>query len=346
MLATPAMRWNGEDQANAFAAAGPVPLPLGAAGPFDRPAWFDRLAAMHFPGQARVDAQGAAAGCGAWLPLVVHRPGQLISLANWYSFVHRPQFVGGRAPDAQAMALTDLFAGLRARAARLSLYPVPEVDGSHALVCRALRAAGWWVDAHPGGDSHWLDLDGLDHASWWEGRPGALRSTVARKGKKGLVAIDIVTRCDPDIWAAYEAIYAASWKPEEGNPTLLRAFAEDEGRAGRIRLGLATIDGAPVAAQFWTVENGCAFIHKLAHVEDSVKASPGTLLTAALFRHVIASDRVRRVDFGTGNDRYKPDWMNRHSKLWRIEAFNPSRPAAWPRALNAMLTRWRNQKGK
>src|SRR3546814_3832573 len=70
-------------------------------------------------------------------------------------------------------------------------------------------------------------------------------------------------------------------------------------------------------------------------VEDSLKASPGTLLSAALFRHVIAVDRVARVDFGTGNDAYKRDWMNRHGPLWHIEAFNPSRIAAWGPAFKA-----------
>ena len=128
---------------------------------------------------------------------------------------------------------------------------------------------------------------------------------------------------------------AASWKPDEGHPALLRAFAEAEGARGHLRMGIARIDGIPVAAQYWTVEDGTAFIHKLAHVEDSLKASPGTLLSAALFRHVIDIDKVKRVDFGTGNDGYKRDWMNRHDPLWRIEAFNPSRPAAWGPTLKA-----------
>src|SRR3546814_14885567 len=98
---------------------------------------------------------------------------------------------------------------------------------------------------------------------------------------------------------------AASWKPEEGHPALLRAFAEAEGAGGRLRMGIARIEGVPVAAQYWTVEDGTAFIHKLAHVEDSLKASPGTLLSAALFRHVIEIDGVKRVDFGPGNNAYK-----------------------------------------
>jgi Acetyltransferase (GNAT) domain len=331
------MRWNGEDHANAIAPAGPTALSPDSAGPFDRALWFDRLAAMHWAGTPRRDAHGSAAGSDVWLPLVAPAPGARVSLANWYSFAFRPQFSGSTDPAAQAMALTDLFGTLRQSAAQLDLFPVPEVDGSSAMLRNALLAAGWWVTAQPEGHSHWLDLAGLSHDQWWADRPGALRSTVARKGKKGIVDICIVAHCDPEIWAAYERIYAASWKPGEGNPALLRAFAGDEGQAGRIRLGLASIDGVPVAAQFWTVENGCAFIHKLAHVEDSVKASPGTLLTAALFRHVIDIDGVRRVDFGTGNDPYKRDWMNRHNRLWRIRAFNPSRPTVWPAAVAAMI---------
>lgn len=338
------MRWNGEDQANDVAAAGPVALPLGVAGPFDRSDWFDLVAAQHWGHARRADAYGQSAGCSAWLPLIEARAGHKTSLSNWYSFSHRPLFSGSRDPDAQRLALTDLLAGLRSSTACISLYPVPENDGSSALLCRALRDAGWWFVDNPAGDNHWLDIPASDHDHWWTERPGALRNTVARKSKKGLVRIDIATRFDPDYWAAYETIYAASWKPEEGNPGLLRAFAKAEGAAGRIRLGVAWIDGQPVAAQFWTVENGCAYIHKLAHVEDSVKASPGTLLTAALFRHVISTDGVQRVDFGTGNDPYKRDWMNRHNRLWRIEAFNPSRLGAWPAAITTLLRHWRAQR--
>lgn len=335
------MGWNGEDQANATAGAAAVALPIGAAGPFDRAEWFDRLAAMHFNALPRHDAFGSAGGATAWLPLVAPQPRARASLANWYSFVHRPLFGGARDTDAQAAALTDLCAGLRRDAARLTLYPVPEHDGSFAMMRRALQDAGWWTSAHPAGDSHWLDLHGMDYDSWWQSRPGELRNTLARKAKKGLVEIVVRDRFEPELWADYQHIYAASWKPVEGNSTLLQAFAESEGMAGRLRMGLARIAGAPVAAQLWTVENGGAYIHKLAHVEDSLRASPGTLLTAAMFRHVISIDHVRRIDFGTGDDRYKRDWMNRHNKLWQIDAFNPARPTAWLPAIKSTLADWR-----
>jgi Acetyltransferase (GNAT) domain len=338
------MRWNGEEQANAGGGAAPATMPLGIAGPFDRADWFDRLAAMHFKGLRRADGFGQSGSAAAWLPLVALRPGVHASLANWYSFVHRPQFSGARDMAAQQRALTDLCAGLRHNAARLTLYPVPEQDGSAAMLRAALTAAGWWVSAHPVGDNHWLELGGMDHDGWWATRPGELRSTVARKAKKGVVDISIADQFDAAMWTDYQRIYAASWKPEEGNMALLRAFSEAEGAAGRLRLGLARIGGAPVAAQLWTVENFGAYIHKLAHADDSLRASPGTLLTAALFRHVISEDQVRRVDFGTGDDRYKRDWMNRHSKLWRIEAFNPARPAAWGPAIKSTLADWRQHR--
>ena len=319
------MQGNGEHHANDDAARA-----AGFATPFDRALWFDQLTAHGFAGQGRFDAHGHAGATAAWLPLRIEKPGYLAGLTNWYSFAIRPLYTGS---DDAAAALLDLFRKLRAEAAQLSLYPVR--DEEQQALASALRSTGWWVKAAPAGDRHWLDLSDMDHDSWWASRPGALRSTVQRKAKKGVVDIQLLTAFDAGSWAAYEQIYAASWKPEEGHPALLRSFAEAEGAGGRLRMGIARIDGVPVAAQYWTVEDGTAFIHKLAHVEDSLKASPGTLLSAALFRHVIEVDGVKRVDFGTGNDGYKRDWMNRHDPLWRIEAFNPSRVAAWGPALRA-----------
>lgn len=331
MIEGRSMQGNGEDQANDSALPAAT-RGAGFASPFDRAEWFDLLEAHGFAGAGRIDASGHAGNTSVHLPLRIDRPGVLAGLTNWYSFAIRPLVSGEGDSDA---ALRDLFAALRDRAARLSLYPVP--DAEQANVTAAMRRAGWWVHAAPAGDRHWLDLDGLTHDDWWASRPGALRSTVQRKAKKGVVDIALLAKFDADAWAAYEAVYAASWKPEEGDPALLRAFAQSESRRGTFRMGIARIGGAPVAAQFWTVEDGTAFIHKLAHVEDSLKASPGTLLSAALFRHVIEVDGVRRVDFGTGNDAYKRDWMNRHEPLWRIEAFNPSRIAAWGPALKTRL---------
>ncbi|OYW46277.1 MAG: hypothetical protein B7Z36_04960 [Novosphingobium sp. 12-63-9] len=183
-----------------------------------------------------------------------------------------------------------------------------------------------------------LSVDGRSFAEYWASRPGQLRETVRRKGKKGVVSLRIETEFHAADWDAYEAIYGLSWKPTEGRPTFLRRFAEMESDAGALRLGVAEIDGKAVAAQFWTVEGGTAFIHKLAHDEAAKAQSPGTLLSAALFEHVIDRDGVQLVDFGTGNDPYKRDWMDGCRTRYALEFYRPGAVRHW-KALGKLAVR-------
>ena len=114
--------------------------------------------------------------------------------------------------------------------------------------------------------------------------------------------------------------------------------------AGALRLGLAYIDGKPVAAQFWTSENGTALIHKLAHDERHMHASPGTLLSAALFQHVIDVDKVDVIDFGTGSDAYKREWMEEVRERFRLDMFWPNHLANWPQIAIRHLRAYRAAK--
>ena len=172
----------------------------------------------------------------------------------------------------------------------------------------------------------------------WAARPGALRSTVQRKAKKGLVYLAITSEFTDAAWDDYEAVYAQSWKPREGYPALLREWARDQGAAGTLRLGIARIAGVPVAAQFWTIDDGVAYIHKLAHVAGHDALSPGTLLTHAMFERAFA-ECVHRIDFGTGDDGYKRDWMEASAPLMTITAWNPRAPAAWSALARALAKR-------
>lgn len=254
----------------------------------------------------------------------------MLAMANWYSFIWRPVFGGN--PDAarQRMLLDRIARRLPQETHRLVLAPVPDEDGSASLMTETFSAAGWLVNRTPCDENHVLHVGGRSFDEYWATRPGQLRSTVKRKGGKGVVDLRIETRFDAGSWLDYETIYARSWKPEEGNPDFLRWLAAREAEAGRLRMGIASIDGQAVAAQFWTVENGTAYIHKLAHDERHLQASPGTLLTHALFQRVIDVDRVGIVDFGTGNDAYKSDWMEDVRPRYRLEMLWPRAPLAWP----------------
>lgn len=291
--------------------------------PFDRLAWLELLTAR-LPATARAFVAVARDGAAlAALPLM-QDAGGLHPLANWYSFTARPLCTD----RARAPALMAAIARSLTPAGALRLWPMPGAE-AHGLA-QALAASGWIVASAPCDTNHALTVSGRSFAQFWATRPGALRETVRRKGRKGTVAIRIATAFDADDWDAYETVYRRSWKPGEGAPELLRRFARAEGAAGALRLGLATIAGQPVAAQFWTVEGGTAFIHKLAHDETARAHSPGTLLSAAMFARAIDEDGVDLIDFGTGDDPYKRDWTDTVRPRWRIEACRPGAVRHWP----------------
>jgi CelD/BcsL family acetyltransferase involved in cellulose biosynthesis len=290
--------------------------------PFDRLAWWQGLAEhCGLEPLLAVARDGAAA---AVLPLQ-RVNGQLGGLANWYSFRLRP--ITSPGSDASGL-LTALARDLARRSARVTLTGIPQEDGSADLTEAAFRRAGWITLREPYGTNHVLHLHGRSFETYLAERPGPLRTTLKRKS--GKVETHILNKFDQDAWEHYEDIYAESWKPSEGSPAFLRSFAEAEGAAGRLRLGLAYAEGRAVAAQMWTVEGGTAFIHKLAHREEAKPLSPGTVLSAALFRHVIDLDDVALVDFGTGDDGYKRDWMEEVRPRYRLDMVRPGAPRNWP----------------
>lgn len=299
--------------------------------PFDRPEWFALLAETGLAPLIATASDGEATAALA----LTEAGGRITPLRNWYSFTWRPLAPAGPEGDRLLAAVARQ---LRGRGWRVTMEPVPGEDGSAERLARAFRAAGWQVASEPCDVNHVLPLRGRSFAQYWASRPGPLRTTLKRKG--GKVQCEVLTRFDPAAWADYEAIYAASWKPAEDHPAMLRAFAQAEGAAGRLRLGIARAEGVAVAAQCWTVENTVAYIHKLAHLESHRHLSAGTILSAALFRHVIDTDRVALVDFGTGDEAYKADWMEETRPRFRIDCLDPAQVRAWP-ALGKRLLRAR-----
>ena len=293
-----------------------------AAGALDRAArpslfarldWFRRLAEHCPPGGKLLVLRARAGRRRAWLALAIEHP-VATAYAAWYSL--RFDAIGDRDED----LLTAIAAALRdGGLARVELGPIEDPEPLR----RGFRAAGWLAFVTPQTGSWRIDTNDMDFDTYWSNRPARLRNTARRKAKAAALDIEIYERFEPDAWADYESVYRASWKPEEGSFPFLRALAEQEGEAGTLRLGIARAEGVPVAAQLWLVENGEAWIHKLAYAESAKAGSPGTILGMAMFRHVLDRDRVARIDYGTGDEPYKADWMAERAQLWRLTAFNP-----------------------
>lgn len=292
-----------------------------ADGPFVRAEWFALLqGAGHKPLIAVAkNGENAAALALDWTGE------KLQILTNWYAFTWRDMRTSGVTDDSFLNALAR---DLSRRAKQIDLAKLTADDGTLTRFTRAFRNAGWWVFESRCDINHYLPVSGRSYAEYLAERPGQLRSTIKRKAK--LVDVALSQGFSPEDWAAYEAIYAESWKPEEGDPAVLRRFAENESTAGRFRFGIAHHEGEPVAAQLWTVENGVAYIHKLAHRENARQLSAGTTLTAALLEQVIDHDQVREVDFGTGDDPYKRDWMEAVRNRYALTCLRPASAGNWP----------------
>jgi hypothetical protein len=284
---------------------------------FNRLDWF-RLILSHCPPPGTpLIVRARDEGGTAWLFLL--RDGsKATALANWYSLET------GMVCDGHVTAglVSSLAVFLRTvdRLSVIDLAPLHH-DGLTALT-KPFRAGGW-LARHAIATTNWsIAVSGSNWADFLQARPARLRNTIRRKGQRDDLDIEIYSSFQENKWDIYEHIYDDSWKPAEGSSQMLRALARQEGEAGTLRLGLAFYHGKAVAAQFWLVENGQATIHKLAHTETSKAKSPGTLLTAAMFRHAIEQDHVRRIDFGTGDDPYKADWMDHSRPLYHLRLYN------------------------
>jgi hypothetical protein len=301
-----------------------------ARGPFDRPEWY---ALLEQGGFHPVIVVGRSSHRMVALPLMAAGDG-LTSLANWFSFTWRPL---GRDDELVDEILTAMAKDLRSHACAITLAPLPDEDGSASRLEQAFRKAGWAVFREQSDENHVLHVGGRSFAEYWAYRSGPMRTTLKRKAKK--VDVEILTRFDERAWEDYRIVYRNSWKPAEERADMLEAFARMEGEAGRIRLGIACAGGVPVAAQFWTVENGTAYIHKLAHTEAAKPLSAGTTLSAAMFEHAIDIDGVELIDFGTGSDAYKRDWMETVRPRFRIECYDWRKPRGWMRIAKAVARR-------
>ena len=312
------------------------PLSEAARAPFDRLEWWANLCDSFGYTPLIVIARNERGGVILPLRRVGHR---IEALTCWYTFRMEPLFWGrlDHHRDEDEALLQAIFRDLRRKTSRLVLAPLPDDEHSRTAhkLAFVLSSLGWYVRQEQCDVNHILSVQGRSYSEFLATRPGQLRTTLKRKS--GKIETAIYEDFTDESWDDYESVYRASWKPEEGSFTFLRRFAQGEAAAGRLRLGLASHDGLPVAAQLWTVDHGTAYIHKLAHTEKSKSLSPGTTLSAALFQHVIDADRVALVDFGTGDDTYKRDWMDGVRPRYRIDALNPSFPRAWPHILRRKL---------
>jgi len=270
-------------------------------------------------------------GAVALLPMQLQAGGRhLASLTTPYTCRYQPLCD----PAADAAALTAAFTAF---AVYCRAWPTVRLDALDTdapwlpALLNAAASAGLAARqfAHFG---NWHErVAGLDWARYLAARHGQLRETIrrrlARAAREG-GRFELVTggaALEPGI-AAFETVYAQSWKPAEPFPRFNAALMRATAGQGLLRLGLYWCGDRPVAAQFWIVENGQATVLKLAHDETAKALSPGTVLTALMLQHLLDREQVGRIDFGRGDDPYKRLWAGERRQRIGVVLANPRHP--------------------
>ncbi len=252
------------------------------------------------------------------------------ALSTYYSSLFGPI---GRAEDCTVDTLRYVVKSLRKTANGANVIDLQPV-ASDGHFCRsmteALRTQGYWTDSFFCFGNWYEHIKGRSFDEYYTIVPSRIQNTIRRARKKFESTegwrLDIVTEAGPaldDALTSFQRVYAKSWKVPEPFPEFMPNLIRSAAARGWLRLGVVKLGETPIAAQLWLVHGGKASIYKLAYDEDFKKLSAGSVLTADLMRHVIDVDQVVEIDYLTGDDPYKADWMTQRRERHGIVAFYP-----------------------
>jgi hypothetical protein len=283
------------------------------------------------------------------LPVLLDRQaGRVGAWGNYYTTRYAPLLAGGVSADDAAAALQGLLAALlrdEPQLHTLRFDPLQAGSPAETALRRALQAQGCAVFGFHA-FQNWLLPVTTDWPGYLAARDGKLRTTLSRMGKRfgarggRLELIQAETESLDIGIAAYQTVYAASWKKPEPHPHFMPGLIRAAARSGVLRLGIAWLGDLPVAAQVWMVAGGRADIYKLAHDEAHKETSPGSLLTAMLMQHAFEQDRVSVVDYLSGDDGYKRLWMSEVQERTGLVAYRLRTPRGLLGAAREAAGRW------
>jgi len=296
---------------------------------FSRP-WFENMATALDDDQAMVLACVVAENkVLAILPLVETFGNNFLSLKHSYTTHFSPLL----ADENQQQVLTCLVQGLNQLPVRsLLLEPVADNDSRIVDLQESMEIAGYRCERYFRFYNWIYLLQGQTFKDYMAARPARLRNTISRKTRKlerehGF-EIRLFTGSDvPQAMPDYYAVYCASWKANEQYVDFLNGIVEGFSIPGWSRLAVLYVKGQPVAAQLWFVHRGKASIFRLSYDEAWKKYSPGSILTHFLIEYVIDIDKVEEIDFLTGNEPYKQDWMSDRRERFALSYIKDVKPA-------------------
>ena len=303
---------------------------------FSRP-WFENLTAV-----ALDDDHTMALACVvdddnvmAILPLMKCAGNTWYSLKHRYTSLYSLLLSDNEQTEIQQRILTCLSEGLSQLPIKAFLLePVANDDKKLIDFQCVMEAAGFNCERifrH----YNWIyRVEGRSYEDYMAARPAKLRNTISRKKRKlerehgyeiRLFTGNEVAQKMSD----YHTVYNSSWKANEQYVDFLDGIVEGFSKQGWSRLAVLYVSERPIAAQLWFVLHDKANIFRLSYDEGWKPYSPGSILTSFLMEHVIDIDKVKDIDFLTGNDTYKQDWMSDRRERFVLSCVKNAKPKSW-----------------
>ncbi|GAK32251.1 hypothetical protein JCM17846_25380 [Iodidimonas nitroreducens] len=264
------------------------------------------------------------------------KPRRLAAFSNFYTIRAGP-VLDPAFPDNREV-LQVLAAGLLAERPAWDMIAFDYLDGeSQAFkdIYAAFEAHGARLSAFARTDVWYEEIKTQGFAPYLEKRSGLIRKTLAWKNRKldrdpafqhrlstGPEGLD-------EAIAAYEKVYAQSWKEPEFYPGFIPALIRRAAQHRALYLGTIFYGDEPLATQLSLKSGDILFQYKMAYDDSATKApalrnlSLGALTIFRLLNHVLDHDHeVRAFDFGIGDEAYKAGWCSQRRSLYGMRVYH------------------------
>lgn len=251
----------------------------------------------------------------------------LYSLANYYTSLYSP--IHSNVDNSSLILECCLkgIAGERPRWDVITIDPLAD-DATLSYLKHSLESNGFGVFPYFRFWNWYLLLEGRNFDEYIKSVPKRVINTIQRKQRKLDRELGFEIRIFKDkqdlveAKAAYWQVYRNSWKQAEPFESFIDSLIDLAASNGGLRLGVVYTEKVPIAVQLWIVLGETASIYKLAYDEKYANYSPGSILTMKMFEYVIDVDKVPEIDYLTGNDNYKKDWMSHRRPRLGLVGYN------------------------
>ena len=289
------------------------------------------------------------------IPLIVEtlagfRIDKIRAMSNFYTNVYSVIASSEIEQDADQMGLcvaaaVDHIAREYRKVPIIELSPLRGNDSVYTLITECLRQHGYKTRRYFV-TANWYEPfeSAPNYEEYLKQRPGQLRSTLKRKQRaleRDTEFHIAITKNAHDVEVAvkdFQVVYEESWKAEESYPSFIASMVTELAIHGKAMLGVLYVDADPAAAQIWLKIGDNWGVFKLAYRPQYSQYSVGSILTARMIKECLSMAETRCIDFLSGDDKYKGDWVSQRSAHWGLEAINTA--TVWGRAV-ALKRRWK-----